>query len=58
MWPANSPGLNPVDYHILWCYLSEIQRATQQAVLKAIHFWGKQYNLDQVNEFYISQGNT
>ena len=23
MWPANNPDLIPVDYHILWCCLSE-----------------------------------
>jgi len=38
--------------------LSEIQVALyyNMAVFKAIHFSGKQYSLDEVNEFCISQG--
>ena len=45
VWPAN---ISPVDYHILWCCLSEIQVPTQHnngLFSKPSTFSEKQYNL-------------
>jgi len=58
MWPVNITDLNPVDYHILWCCLSEIKVAIQhnnQLFSKPSTFLGE-HNFIQMYEFCISQG--